>query len=176
MQHLLLDLYECNVQKLSDVDALRGFLNELPGRLGMEKTSQPSLYFIDAVTNPDDAGHSGLILTTNHVSLHAWPPYQMINIDIFARDAFDEAEATAFARAMFEPGDVEVHSIQRGTRSPRQRWVADQPVVSGIESKAEPLTNGDRCLYQGPGGRCTRATSSALMRYCTIHQDLLLPP
>lgn len=118
MQHLLLDLLECDARKLADADGLRGFLNELPVHLGMQKAGPPSLYFIDAVSNADDAGHSGLILASNHVSLHAWPPYRMINIDIFSRSAFDEAEALAFARAAFDPGDIEVHSVQRATRSP----------------------------------------------------------
>jgi S-adenosylmethionine/arginine decarboxylase-like enzyme len=120
MQHLLLDLLECDAHKLADAAGLCSFLNELPDRLGMQKAGPPSLYFIDAVSDPDDAGHSGLILASNHVSLHAWPPYRMINIDIFSRNAFDEAEALAFARAAFDPGDIEVHSVQRATRSQRQ--------------------------------------------------------
>jgi S-adenosylmethionine decarboxylase len=129
MQHLLLDFYDCDADKLADADGLRRFLNELPERLGMPKAGPPSLYFIDAVTNPDDAGHSGLTLASCHVSLHAWPPYRMINIDIFSREPFDEAEALAFARAAFDPGDREVHSVQRATRSPRQLSAAHAPAA-----------------------------------------------
>lgn len=119
MQHLLLDLYECSVPTLADERALRHFLEELPDRLGMPTDGPASLYYIDAVTNPDDAGHSGLILAAQHVSLHAWPPYRMVNLDIFARDPFDEDAALAFARTTFAPGDIGVRSVQRATRSPR---------------------------------------------------------
>jgi S-adenosylmethionine/arginine decarboxylase-like enzyme len=172
MQHLLLDLYECNVQTLANEDELRSFLNAVPDRIGMQKAGPASLHYIDAVSNPADAGHSGLILASNHVSLHSWPPYRMINIDIFSRTEFDEAEALAFARATFEPGDVEVHSVQRAIRSPRQSGGAERLVAPVVESKAAP-TVVYRCLW--PGG-CTRSTGSAFMKYCTVHKDLLLPP
>ncbi|MGH2496576.1 MAG: S-adenosylmethionine decarboxylase [Ktedonobacteraceae bacterium] len=178
MQHLLLDLYECNAQKLADADELRRFLGELPSRLGMQPAGPPDLYFIDSVSDPADAGHSGLTLACNHVSLHAWPPYRMVNIDIFSRTAFDETEAIAFARALFDPADIEINSVVRATRSLRHSGGAEKPVVPEpvVESKAEPSSPvAHRCLYQGPG-RCTRSTGSAMMRYCAVHQDLLLPP
>jgi S-adenosylmethionine/arginine decarboxylase-like enzyme len=174
MQHLLLDLYDCPVQKLADADALRRFLGEMPDRLGMQKAGPPSFYYIDAVSDPADAGHSGLILASNHVSLHSWPPYRMINIDIFSRNAFDEAEAVAFARSTFDPGDMEVHSVERATRSRGFIESADRPAVPVVKSKAEPSpTIVYRCLW--PGG-CRTSTGSAFMKYCAVHKDLLLPP
>jgi S-adenosylmethionine/arginine decarboxylase-like enzyme len=176
MQHLLLDLYECNVQKLADADELQRFLNELPSRLGMQPACPASLFFIDAVSDPRDAGHSGLILASNHVSLHSWPPYRMINIDIFSRDAFDEAEALAFARTAFDPGDVEVHSVQRATRSPLQSGSAARsaaPLLTAKNNMEPSLNVVHRCLW--PGG-CARSTGSALIKYCAVHQHLLLPP
>ena len=176
MQHLLLDLLECDAQKLADADGLRNFLSELPDHLGMKKAGPASLFFIDAVSDPRDAGHSGLILASNHVSLHAWPPYRMINIDIFSRDVFDEAEALAFARAAFDPGDIEVHSVQRATRSPLQSGSANRSAVPlpTAKNNMEPPPNvAYRCLW--PGG-CARSTGSALIKYCAVHQHLLLPP
>ena len=97
----------------------------------------------------------------------------MINIDIFSRTAFDEAAAIAYARAAFEPGDMEVRSVQRATR-----WLGQQ---ERVEEAAAP--GGDdtpqlsspvvyRCLW--PGG-CLRSTGSAMMKYCALHQGLLLP-
>ncbi len=100
----------------------------------------------------------------------------MINIDIFSRTAFDETEAVAFARSTFDPGDMEVHSVQRATRSPRDSGGAERPVVPVVESKAEsPTIVAHRCLWQGPGG-CCRSTGSALIKYCEVHKDLLLQP
>jgi len=175
MQHLLLDLYQCNPDQLADADALHRFLNEMPDHIGMQKVSSDTLYYIDAVSDSRDAGHSGLILASHHVSLHAWPPYQMINIDIFSRDEFDESEAIMFVRATFAPGDLEVHSVQRATRSPRSNGGADHPVVPVVESKAPPPAVVHRCLYRGPGG-CSLSTGSAHIKYCEVHRYLLLQP
>ena len=171
MQHLLLDLYGCSVQKLADADGLRRFLDDLPDQLGMPKAGPADLYFIDAVSDPRDAGHSGLVLASLHVSLHAWPPYGMINIDVFSRSKFDEAQAIAFARTAFDPGDIEVHMVQRAIRAPGHQTSREEPTVSGGERP--PTFPPHRCLW--PSG-CLNSTGSALMKYCPVHQDLLFPP
>jgi S-adenosylmethionine decarboxylase len=115
----MLDLYGCDARLLADEAHLRRVLDEYPERIGMVKVSPVELRYIKT-NNPLDDGHSGfVIIATSHVSLHAWPPYGMINIDIFSCNEFDEAEVVSFARAMFHPADVEVHSVQRATRSPR---------------------------------------------------------
>src|SRR6266571_5135282 len=69
---------------------------------------------------PSDDGYSGFaIIATSHVSLHAWAPYGMVNIDIFSCEAFEVTEVVAFACRMFQTKDVEVHAVERATRSPR---------------------------------------------------------
>lgn len=119
MRHVLLDLYGCDPGLLADEAHLRRVLDEYPGRIGMEKVSPVELRYI-LTSNPMDDGYSGfVIIATSHVSLHAWPPYRMINIDIFSCNEFDESEVIAFARAMFAPSDIEVQSVLRATRSPR---------------------------------------------------------
>lgn len=119
MRHVLLDLYGCDPGLLADEAHLRRVLDEYPARIGMEKVSPVELRYI-LTSNPMDDGYSGfVIIATSHVSLHAWPPYRMINIDIFSCNEFDESEVIAFARAMFAPCDIEVQSVLRATRSPR---------------------------------------------------------
>ncbi len=119
MRHVMLDLYGCDSALLADEAHLRRVLEEYPALIGMEKVSPVELRYI-RTSNPMDDGYSGfVIIATSHVSLHTWPPYRMINIDIFSCSEFDEAEVIAFARAMFGPADVEVQSVLRATRSPR---------------------------------------------------------
>jgi S-adenosylmethionine/arginine decarboxylase-like enzyme len=43
----------------------------------------------------------------------------MINIDIFSCEDFDVDEAVAFAREQFQCNDIEIHVVERATRSPR---------------------------------------------------------
>lgn len=119
MRHVLLDLYGCDPALLADEAHLRRTLDEYPARIGMLKVSPVELRFI-RTSNPLDDGYSGfVIIATSHVSLHAWPPYGMINIDIFSCNEFNVDEAIAFARDMFAPADIEMRSVKRATRSPR---------------------------------------------------------
>ncbi|HEU0000372.1 MAG TPA: S-adenosylmethionine decarboxylase [Ktedonobacteraceae bacterium] len=127
MRHVMLDLYGCDPHLLADEAHLRRVLDEYPARIGMEKVSSVELRDIKT-SNPLDDGYSGfVIIATSHVSLHAWPPYRMINIDIFSCNEFDEAEVVSFARAMFNPADIEVQNILRATRSPRQSTFSHVP-------------------------------------------------
>ncbi len=119
MRHVMLDLYGCDPVLLADEAHLRRVLDEYPARIGMQKASPVSLRYI-RTSNPLDDGYSGfVIIATSHVSLHAWPPYGMVNLDIFSCNEFDEEEVIAFARVMFAPGDIEVQSLLRAKRSPR---------------------------------------------------------
>ena len=119
MQHVMLDLYGCNPELLTDEAFLRQVLNDYPTRIGMLKVGPVELRYIKT-SSPSDDGYSGfVIIATSHVSLHAWAPYQMVNIDIFSCEDFSESEVVAYACSMFQTQDVEVHSVRRATRSPR---------------------------------------------------------
>src|SRR6266700_5392255 len=119
MLHVMLDLYGCHPDLLADEAFLRQVLDNYPARIAMEKVSPVELRYIET-SNPLDAGYSGfVIIATSHVSLHAWAPYGMVNLDIFSCEAFEVAEVVAFACRMFQTKDVEVHAVERATRSPR---------------------------------------------------------
>lgn len=119
MLHVMLDLYGCNRDLLANEAFLRQVLDDYPTRIDMEKVSPVELRYIET-SDPRDAGYSGfVIIATSHVSLHAWPPYGMVNIDIFSCEYFDTNTVVTFAKAMFQTNDVEVHVVKRATRSPR---------------------------------------------------------
>src|SRR5712692_1724741 len=119
MRHVMLDLYGCDPHLLADEAHLRRTLDEYPARIGMEKVSPIELRDIKT-SNPLDDGYSGfVIIATSHVSLHAWAPYGMVNIDIFSCEDFDVPSTVAFARRVFQTDDIEVHAVERATRSPR---------------------------------------------------------
>lgn len=119
MLHVMLDLYGCNAELLADEALLRQVLNEYPTRIGMVKVSPVELRDIKT-SNPLDDGFSGfVIIATSHVSLHAWPPYGMVNIDIFSCEDFDAQETIIYAQTMFQTDDVEIHAVERALRSPR---------------------------------------------------------
>lgn len=120
MRHVMLDLYGCNAELLADAAHLRQVLDEYPNLIEMEKVSPVELRYI-ATSDPRDAGHSGfVIIATSHVSLHAWPVYEMVNIDIFSCEPFDAARVAQYAMRKFQSRDVEVHIVERALRSPRR--------------------------------------------------------
>jgi S-adenosylmethionine decarboxylase len=119
MLHVMLDLYGCSPDLLANEDFLRHVLETYPERIGMQKVGPVELRYIKT-SNPLDDGYSGFaIIATSHCSLHAWAPYGMVNLDIFSCEAFEVAEVIAFACKAFQTNDVEVHEVERATRSPR---------------------------------------------------------
>ena len=104
---------------LSNEALVRRALDEYPARVGMEKVSPVHLYHIET-SNPLDAGISGfVVIAQSHTSLHAWPEYGEVDIDICSCKEFSQEEAIAFAREMFQTDDVEAHFVVRGNRSLR---------------------------------------------------------
>lgn len=117
--HLMLELYGCDRQRLTDEALVRRALEDYPARVGMEKVSPVHLYQIDT-SNPLDAGLSGfVVIAQSHISLHAWPEYGEVDIDICSCKEFSQGDAIAFAKALFQTDDVEAHFVVRGTRSLR---------------------------------------------------------
>src|SRR5258708_35166336 len=117
--HLMLELYDCDRYRLTDEALLRRVLDAYPARVGMEKVSPVHLYQIET-SNPLDAGLSGfVVMAQSHISLHAWPEYGEVDIDICSCKEFSQEDAIAFAKQVFQTDDVESHFVVRGTRSLR---------------------------------------------------------
>ena len=117
--HLMLELYGCDRHILSDESLVKSVLEEYPARVEMERVSPVHLYQIET-SNPLDAGLSGfVVIAQSHISLHAWPEYGEVDIDICSCKEFSQEDAIAFAKQMFQTDDVEAHFVVRGTRSLR---------------------------------------------------------
>src|SRR5437667_6928935 len=117
--HLMLELYGCDRHILSDKSLVNSVLDEYPAHVDMEKVSPVHLYEIEP-SNPLDAGLSGfVVIAQSHISLHAWPEYGEVDIDICSCKEFSQEDAIAFAKEIFQPDDVEAHFVVRGNRSLR---------------------------------------------------------
>jgi S-adenosylmethionine decarboxylase len=117
--HLMLELYGCDRKILEDEPLLRRVLDEYPGHVDMEKVSPVHLYDIET-SNPLDAGMSGfVVIAQSHISLHAWPEYGEVDIDICSCKEFSQEDAIAFAKEVFQTDDVEAHFVVRANRSLR---------------------------------------------------------
>jgi S-adenosylmethionine decarboxylase len=135
--HLMLELYNVDRETLSNEPLIRSVLDQYPGRVGMEKVSPVHLYEIET-SNPLDAGLSGfVVIAQSHISLHAWPEYGEVDIDICSCKEFIQEDAVAFARDIFHTDDVEAHFVVRATRSLRPQ---EPDPVRYEQAMAERLT------------------------------------
>lgn len=117
--HLMMELYNCDREILSNEPLIRRVLEEYPGRVEMEKVSPVHLYDIET-SNPLDSGLSGfVVIAQSHISLHAWPEYGEVDIDICSCKEFSQEDAISFAKEIFQSDDIEVHYVVRGNRSLR---------------------------------------------------------
>ncbi len=117
--HLMLELYNIERETLSNEPLVHSILDQYPGRIGMEKVSPVHLYDIET-SNPLDAGLSGfVVIAQSHISLHAWPEYGEVDIDICSCKEFSQEDAIAFAKETFQTDDIEAHFVVRATRSLR---------------------------------------------------------
>jgi S-adenosylmethionine decarboxylase len=152
MLHVMLDLYECNPKLLADETFLRNVLEEYPDRINMTKVGPAELRYIKT-SSPLDDGYSGfVIIATSHVSLHAWAPYRMINIDVFSCEEFSVREVVAFACETFQTQNVEVHAVERATRSPRISSREQQSTRITEELSQDLLSEGREGAGVSPAG------------------------
>jgi S-adenosylmethionine decarboxylase len=137
MYHLLLDLYGCDAGLLADETHLCAVLSALLDQLHVPPVSLVFLAYIDQVHDPKDAGHSGFVVSGGaHCSLHAWPGYGMLNVDVFSGEAFDSHAITSWVAEQFHATDQEPRFIERALRSPR---LPNQNNVAHRTDEGSPL-------------------------------------
>jgi len=148
MKHLMLDLYHIEAARLADRNLLMHVLSEYPAVIGMTAADKPVLRDIQTSTPTDDGMSGFTIIFSSHCSLHAWPPYGMVNLDVFSCNPFSTDEAVAYAKKMFVTEDIEIHEVERAARSPRDamrplvphRDTVRPSLVGRFTPHREPLT------------------------------------
>jgi S-adenosylmethionine decarboxylase len=135
MKHVMIDLYGCDPVLLADASLLQYVLDEYPNQVSMQKVSPVFLQDIKT-SNPLDDGMSGfVIIATSHISLHAWPCYGMVNIDIFSCEDFQTTTVGDFAMHLFQTAQIEIHEVERALQSPR--GMIQTPSTSETEVNGE---------------------------------------
>lgn len=122
LYHLMFELYGCDSQRLEDAETLQTLLRDLPGRINMTAVSPVHLYDIRECTDEEDNGMSGfVIIAQSHISLHAWPPYHELDVDICSCQPFDPDVAVRFAMELTKAQSCETHFVTRANRSERDQ-------------------------------------------------------
>jgi len=118
-QHLILDGYGCNREKLMDLDFIYNFLSEYPSQINMTKIMPPYVFKYYAPV-PEDWGISGfVIIAESHISIHTFPEKLYMSVDIFSCKPFDGNKAIEDISRLFEVQKSEIRFLDRGHEFPR---------------------------------------------------------
>lgn len=135
--HLMLDLGDCDIARLSDLPYIFNLLNTLPDEIGMTKITQPYVFPYEGLV-PDDEGITGtVIIAESHISVHTFPRKRYCFVDLFSCKTFDVDRARERLIEAFGSRRPEVHLVQRGSEFPRGMLVEDSADACAVES--EPM-------------------------------------
>ncbi len=117
--HLMLDLSDCDPERLNDLDLCFDLLNQIPDQIGMTKITQPHVFRYSGLV-PEDEGITGMvIIAESHISLHTFPQKRYCFVDIFSCKPFEVERAKQRFIEAFGSLSPEVFVTERGRRFPR---------------------------------------------------------
>lgn len=117
--HLTLDMKNCSLEKISSLQYVFDFLNNLPEQIGMTKITQPFVFPYSGLV-PEDAGITGVvIIAESHITFHSFIHKNHTFFDIFSCKYFDVEKTKQLVLDAFECKDWDEGLIQRGRDFPR---------------------------------------------------------
>jgi len=119
-EHLTIDGYGGNLEKLNDKNLILKCLDELPEILGMKKLIEPQVYSAPDNGLKDPGGWSGFVVVAeSHISIHTYPKRGFVSIDVYTcKNGMDKEFISKYFTEKFELKDIETHFIKRGTKYP----------------------------------------------------------
>ena len=121
-EHLMLDGYGGDYEKLNNRNLVLLSLNELPDKLGMKKLSEPCVF--EAADNEikDPGGFSGfVVIMESHISVHTFPARKFISIDVYTcRNGLNRDMIKKYFANLFNLQNIEENFVIRGKKYPAQ--------------------------------------------------------
>lgn len=88
--HIIIHANNVDNDSLTDKEGLTTFLNELPGKIGMNVLHPPVV--VEGI--PENPGLSGfVIIDFSHISIHTFTQHRQALVDIFSCKPYDQADA-----------------------------------------------------------------------------------
>lgn len=119
-EHLTIDGYGGNPNKLNDKDLVHRCLEELPDLLQMKKLCKPHVYHAPGNEKKDPGGWSGFVIVAeSHISIHTFPARCFLSADVYTcKNGIDPDHIIAYFKEQFSLQEVETQFLKRGTRYP----------------------------------------------------------
>ena len=109
-RHLLLELFDCDLDAINNVETVKGAL--------IEAAKRAQATIVDVVFHEfNPFGVSGVVvIAESHLSIHTWPEYRYAAVDIFScGDVLQPEIAANYLVEHFGAERTSVVEMQRGT-------------------------------------------------------------
>ena len=119
-EHLMIDGYGGDKQRLNDESLVIQSLSELPQKMGMRILGKPQVYLAPENDMKDPGGWSGVaVIMESHISVHTFPERRFVSIDVYTcRNGLDVEFISNYFKTLFDLKDLETNFVKRGTRYP----------------------------------------------------------
>ncbi|WP_277352333.1 adenosylmethionine decarboxylase [Methermicoccus shengliensis] len=108
-KHIIAELYGVPKELIAKEEGVRQIVEEVIDEAGLTKVGSVYKQF-----NPH--GVTGIVLISeSHVSIHTWPEYELVNLDVFTCGDIDKAEkAFKLFLQKFKPKSYRDYVLSRG--------------------------------------------------------------
>ena len=124
-RHLLLELFDCDLDAINNVEAVKGTL--------IEAAKRAQATIVDVVFHEfNPFGVSGVVvIAESHLSIHPWPEYRYAAVDIFScGDILQPEIAAHYLVEQFGAERTSVVEMQRGLFLSPRSPVVHKPAVA----------------------------------------------
>lgn len=110
--HLVLNLYDCNLEKIQSAEVIRNFVIELCDVIEMRRFGEPTI--VNFGDDPRVTGYSLVqLIETSNICAHFADYSRAVYLDIFSCKKFDPQVAADFCIQVFEAGKANGNFISR---------------------------------------------------------------
>ena len=130
-RHLLLELFDCDLDAISNLEAVKGAL--------VEAAKRAQATIVDVVFHEfNPFGVSGVVvIAESHLSIHTWPEYRYAAVDVFScGDVLQPEVAVNYLVEQFGAERTSVVELQRGMFINPSQPVVNRSAVAGKDAVA----------------------------------------
>jgi S-adenosylmethionine decarboxylase len=119
-EHITIDGYGGNPEKLNDKELVTDCLNELAAILNMKILTGPHISSAPDNGIKDPGGWSGMVvIAESHISIHTFPKRKFLSADVYScKNGLNEKLIIDYFKEKFEVEEIENNFIKRGTQYP----------------------------------------------------------
>lgn len=111
--HLVIDAYGCNEEKIKSIKLIETFLKDLVDKINLKIIKGPIVLHHEA-EDKEESGVTGFaVLAESHVSIHTYPEKKFLSLDIFACSEFDLNNIKEYINKTFDVEETKEFLIKR---------------------------------------------------------------